>query len=69
MVSANDNPEEGGGSAPNEHLAKDIFTISIISNTIRPKRQVCNTIKKNNQNILYFHSVTLLYEATDHGFG
>ena len=44
MVSANDNPEEGGGSALNEHLAKDIFTISIISNTIRPKRQVCNTI-------------------------
>jgi hypothetical protein len=40
MVSA-DHPDEGGVAiSSNEHLAKDTFTINIISNTIRPKRQV-----------------------------
>jgi hypothetical protein len=42
MVSTGDNPEEVGGGlvSSNEHLAKDTFTVNIISNTIRPKRQV-----------------------------
>ena len=43
LVAAGDQNEDGPGGAvvsSNEHLAKDTFTINIISNTIRPKRQV-----------------------------
>lgn len=46
IVAAGDVAEDGpsGAVSANDHLAKDTFNINIISNTIRPKRQVSGVI-------------------------
>ena len=60
-ISADNFSEESGVASPNEHLAKDTFTISIISNTIRPKRQ--NAIKLINVQETVVTDSHLMYQT------